>query len=197
MWRWPNAPYAATLPWFSEKCVRSVGALPAPEMPDFASMTTSLAASIRPARASGSERQQRGRRIAAGVRDEPGVADGRRLELASGRRRHPSGSARRRRIPARRAASSRSRNAPERSMTRKPASSSGGAELGRRRLGQRQEHDVCLALTTSRSSGRTSPSQMRASAGRRRGVLVACETSPASASAPGWRASRRTSSCPA
>ena len=28
------------LPWISEKCVRSVGVLPAPDTPDFASMIT-------------------------------------------------------------------------------------------------------------------------------------------------------------
>ncbi len=39
------------LPWHSEKCVRSVGVLPAPETPDFASMITP--GSIRPAAASG------------------------------------------------------------------------------------------------------------------------------------------------
>jgi hypothetical protein len=45
-------PYAATLPWFSEKCVRSDGVLPAPEIPDFAS--TTIEPSSSPAAFSGS-----------------------------------------------------------------------------------------------------------------------------------------------
>ena len=39
--RGQHYPKTATLPWFSEKCVRSVGALPAPETPDLASTMTS------------------------------------------------------------------------------------------------------------------------------------------------------------
>jgi hypothetical protein len=53
VWRWPKSPYAATLPWFSQKCVRSEGALPAPDTPDFASMMTSPPSRSRPASASG------------------------------------------------------------------------------------------------------------------------------------------------
>ncbi len=41
--RCAKTPYAATLPWHSEKCVRSDGVLPAPEMPDLASTMTSVA----------------------------------------------------------------------------------------------------------------------------------------------------------
>ena len=46
------------LPWRSEKCVRSDGVFPAPEIPDFASMT--IPGSSRPAVVSG-----RNARIAA------------------------------------------------------------------------------------------------------------------------------------
>ena len=41
------------LPWISEKCVRSVGVFPAPEMPDFASMTIRPGRSMSPAATSG------------------------------------------------------------------------------------------------------------------------------------------------
>ena len=52
-----------------EKCVRSLGALPAPEMPDLAS--TMIGAVEQAGLGQRLERQQRGRRIAPGVRHEP------------------------------------------------------------------------------------------------------------------------------
>ena len=53
------------------------------------------------------------------------------------------------------------------------------------------------ATSCSISSGVTSLSQMRASAGIGRGVLLAPEDMAAVKVTAGWRASRRTSSCPA
>ena len=47
------------------------------------------------------------------------------------------------------------------------------------------------------SSGTTVPSQMRASAGSGRGALVAPDDIAVVSVTAGWRASRRTSSCPA
>jgi hypothetical protein len=49
----------------------------------------------------------------------------------------------------------------------------------------------------SMSSGVTASSQMRASAGSGRGALVAPDDIAAVSVTAGWRASRRTSSCPA
>ena len=61
------------LPWHSEKCVRSLGVLPAPEMPDFASMMTPGSSS--PAGDERLQREDRGRRIAAGARDQRRVRE--------------------------------------------------------------------------------------------------------------------------
>ena len=126
--RWPNMPYAATDPWFSEKCVRSLGARPAPEMPDLAS-TIDAGAGVEQARLA---------RAAAAPAARP--SDSSPGWRRASRRGHRPGSARSARTPRRpaascvagyqlrpRAASSRMRNAPDRSMTRTPASTSGGA----------------------------------------------------------------------
>ena len=56
------------LPWHSEKCVRSVGVLPAPETPDFASMMTP--GFEQPGGDQRPQRENRRGRIAAGARDQ-------------------------------------------------------------------------------------------------------------------------------
>ena len=130
---------------------------------------------VRP-RASGTSASKRGRRIATRVRHEPCAGDRVALELGQAVRdavRHGRG----RGIPA--SARARHRECETHPTDRRrasPASSSGRRDVRGGRLGQREKRDVrrCGARL-SRSSGRTSPSQIRASAGSRRGVLVACE----------------------
>ena len=96
-----------------------------------------------------------------------------------------------------RTASSRSRKAPDRSMTRTPRASSAGASSADASFGQRQEHDVVASRAARDRSGSISPSQMPASAGRRTAVLAAfCDAIAAVRRTCGCRASRRTSSCP-
>ena len=57
-------------------------------------------------------------------------------------------------------------------MTRTPASTSVGAELGRGRVGQRQEDDVRFAQACRATSGVMSPAHSRASAGSFRAAVV-------------------------
>ena len=140
-------------------------------MPDFASTTTGP--SSRPACRQRLEREQRRRRIAA--RDSrPGARCGSPPDAArSGRRPCPSGSAAVAGYQRCRSASLRMRNAPDRSMTRTPRSSSCRRQLRRRGFGQRQEDDVGVARRGGRRrAATTAPSQMRASAGSGRGALV-------------------------
>ena len=144
-------------------------------MPDFASTMMSAPGTSRPAARQRQQRQQRGGRVAARVRQQPRGPDGVHLELGQAVG-HAVGQVASGRIPLR----ARGRVAQaERAGEIDDAHAAGeqlGRELRRGRLGQRQENDVGLRATrAATSSGTTSPSQMRARPGRRRGVLVACD----------------------
>ena len=181
-------PYAATLPWFSEKCVRSLGALPAPEIPDLASTMTSPGS--RPARSAAagtasprSDSSRDRRRAGAGTASRVELRQA--VDRAVGQRR------RRRIAPRLRLSASSKRKAPDRSMTRTPAR-------------QRRRHFAAKASgrarkTTSAPARRRcraviSPSQMRARPGRARLVdwldrhggleIGAWDAGPAGARAP-------------
>ncbi len=97
-----------------------------------------------------------------------------------------------------RASSLRRRNAPERSITRAPASTSAGASSAAALSGSARNTTSASRASASGldvSSGVIVPFQMRASAGRRRAAVAPDEVAAVMVTA-GWRASRRSSSCP-
>ena len=132
--------------------MRSLGALPAPDTPDLASMMTS------PVEQAGvgerQQRQERRRRVAARARHQRGAGEGARGCARSGRRRVPSGSAA---CPDTSAAGSAVVAQPERAGQVDDAHAAVDerrADAGGALLGQRQEHDVgVVRASASRSSG--------------------------------------------
>ena len=150
----------------------------------------------RPARCSGNRAEQRRGGVAAGIRQQPRRLD--RVELELGQ---SVGHAGRQRLPSPDRTCARARVVAQAKRARQidhaqAARQQRRRQLRRRRFGQRQEDGVCRR-TPPRSSGTTVPSQIFASDGRRRGVLVACEPVAAVMVTWGWRASRRISSWPA
>ena len=80
-------------------------------------------------------------------------------------------------------------------MTRRPDASNTGASSADAASGSARK--TASAANAAALSGTTVPSQIFASDGKRRGVLVACEPVATVMVTFGWRASRRISSCPA
>ena len=89
------------------------------------------------------------------------------------------------------------RNAPDKAMTRAPCSSNFGAISADAPSGSARNTMSAEATRWPISSGVTGWSQIRASAGSGRGVLVAPDDIAAVNATLGCRASSRTSSCPA
>ena len=182
------------LPWHSEKCVRSVGVLPAPETPDLASMM--MPRLEQPGRDERLQRQHRGGRIAA-RRTRRACASAQLVAIAlrqavAPRRPASAGRVRIPALPQRRVAQ------PERARQiehARAARASAGADLGGRVSGHRQEHGVGLGRERSTSSGSTGASQISASAGTVASRGARRHRDPARR-APGCRASRRSSSTP-
>jgi hypothetical protein len=79
-------------------------------------------------------------------------------------------------------------------MTRTPRAISTGASSAEAASGSARNTMSASLVRRSTSSGTTSPSQIRASAGRGRGALEAPEDMAAVSETAGWRASTRTSS---
>ena len=96
-----------------------------------------------------------------------------------------------------RSESPRRRNAPDRSMTRRPRLTSAVPTSAAAASGSARKTISALSARRSTSSGVTEPSQIRLSAGSARGALVAPEDLAARSPTAGCRASTRRSSWPA
>ena len=144
------------------------------------------------------QRQQRRRRVAAWTRHERRAGESPRRRTRSGRRRRRRGSALVAGYHLARAASSRSRNAPERSITRAPAASSAGATSADAASGSAR--NTMSAAARRRPRGRAArPRRPRCGPAPAAGAAccVACDPVASVRRASGWRASSRTSSWPA
>ena len=145
------------LPWHSEKCVRSVGVLPAPDTPDLASMM--MPGSIRPRGDERLQREDRGGRIAAGAGDQP--CAGQRLAIALGQAvRQRDVDRRRVRIPLlpQLRVPQAERPGQVEDLARRAASA--GAISAESVFGNGEEHASVSLLSLSTSSGSTGGSQI-------------------------------------
>ena len=120
------------------------------------------------------QRQQRRGRVAARVGDQLRTRDGAALALGEAVG-EPAGSRCVSGYHLARDASSRSRNAPERSMTRTPASTSAGASSAAAESGSARNTTSASLASVSFESGTMAPFQRRVSAGQppRRGAGLA------------------------
>ena len=128
--------------------MRSDGVLPAPETPDLASTMTSDAGGEEAGGRERRERQQRRRGVAAGIRHQPRARDGAALQLGQAVD-EAGGDAVRLRIPAgARGLAAQTERAGEIDDADAGVDQR-RRQLGRRRVGQREEHDVGFARSAS------------------------------------------------
>ena len=172
-----------------------IGVFPAPEMPDLASMTIAPVEQRRPSAAARapaarpSDSSQGSRRGAR--RQSPSAA------VRTGHRRFPSGSEAVAGYHRCRSASPRMRNAPERSMTRTPRSSSVGASSADAASGNARKTTSASAARRSTSSGDDRAVADPCQGGQRPRRAGGARRHGRGERDAGWRARMRTSSCPA